>query len=478
MVGKRLRDVQRTEPLSVVALPYIMRGAKRLMEEQGIDKSEGEDIASSNLALSYPLGQLGNFFVLFFILFALYFFQASASWGKQILLYPLTLLSCVGSPTSTVNAVAFLSTWLQLPPTASELYVETMTITRYGQVLLSVTGFGFLTFMCTLAYFGKLKVNLKRLFLCLTATVIFFFLAAGAAYLLEQGRADTGQAQHKTFTLDPEVIRNISAVVHKDLPQMKSLMKKETPMQRIMRTGILRVGYNPINMPFSYFNDKDELVGFDVTNAYSLARGLNVRLEFVPVDFNSFLETLNQEKIDILMCGMAVSGNRLMNAAYSDAYYYNELVLIVRTDKARDFLALEDVRDMETLTLAAPRKSVLWEFSNRLFPKAKVLAIKAFDELVAHSEIDAALWGRDQATAWVNGHPGFTAVKPDGLDSIMLYGWLMPPDADDLRLFVNQWLALKKADGFFERQAKIWFEGHLPLSDQPRWSVLKNVLNW
>jgi ABC-type amino acid transport substrate-binding protein len=53
----------------------------------------------------------------------------------------------------------------------------------------------------------------------------------------------------------------------------------------------------------------------------------------------------------------------------------------------------------------------------------------------------------------------------------------MPPDADDLRLFVNQWLALKKADGFFEAQAKIWFEGQFPPNNQPRWSVLKNILN-
>jgi Na+/H+-dicarboxylate symporter len=463
--------------LSVAALPYIMRGVRRLMEDQGIDKSEGENIASSNLALSYPLGQLGNFFVLFFILFALYFFQAPASWVKQILLYPLTLLSCVGSPTSTVNAVAFLSTWLHLPPAASQLYVETMTVTRYGQVLLSVTGFGFLTFMCTLAYFGKLKVNFKKLFHCLFATVLFFSIVAGVAYLVEQGRADTGQIHYTTFTLDPEVTRNISAVVHKDVSPLEALAENETPMQRIMRTGVLRVGYNPILIPFSYFNDKGQLVGFDVANAYSLARGLNVRLEFVPVDFKFFLEILKQGKIDILMCGMAVSGNRLMDAAYSDAYYYNELVLIVRTDKAGDFLVVEDIRDMENLTMAAPRTSVLWEFSYRLFPKVKVLTIEAFDEFAARPEIDAVLWGRDQAAAWVNGHPGFTAVKPDGLDSIMLYGWLMPPDADDLRLFVNQWLALKKADGFFEAQAKIWFEGQFPPNNQPRWSVLKNILN-
>jgi hypothetical protein len=108
-------------------------------------------------------GQLGNFFVLLFMLFAIYFFQHPGSLGDMLLLAPMTFLSNVGSPTATVDGVAFLSSWLGLPPASSTLYVELLVIVRYGMLLTSVTGFAFLSILVTLSYYGKLQVRPMKL---------------------------------------------------------------------------------------------------------------------------------------------------------------------------------------------------------------------------------------------------------------------------------------------------------------------------
>ena len=42
-------------------------------------------------------------------------------------------------------------------------------------------------------------------------------------------------------------------------------------IERIQQRGMLRVGYNADAVPFSYFNDAGELVGYDVAFAYDLA---------------------------------------------------------------------------------------------------------------------------------------------------------------------------------------------------------------
>ncbi len=47
-------------------------------------------------------------------------------------------------------------------------------------------------------------------------------------------------------------------------------------MERIRRTGIVRVGYGPNVIPFSYFNTANELEGYDIAYSYVLARDLNV----------------------------------------------------------------------------------------------------------------------------------------------------------------------------------------------------------
>ena len=97
------------------------------------------------MAVSYPLAQLGNFFIWLFILFAAFYYRIPIPIGDQFALPLVSLLSGFGSPTSSVDAVAFLAGWLDLPSEATNLYVGMMTITRYGQVVVSVMGFAFVT---------------------------------------------------------------------------------------------------------------------------------------------------------------------------------------------------------------------------------------------------------------------------------------------------------------------------------------------
>ena len=51
-------------------------------------------------------------------------------------------------------------------------------------------------------------------------------------------------------------------------------------LERARERGTLRVGYDPANVPFSFFNRSDELVGFDVELAHCLAEsfGLEARV--------------------------------------------------------------------------------------------------------------------------------------------------------------------------------------------------------
>jgi hypothetical protein len=58
---------------------------------------------------------------------------------------------------ATVDGVAFLASWLRLPANVLELFLETWTVTRCGQVALSVMGFGFANTLVPLVYFGKLR---------------------------------------------------------------------------------------------------------------------------------------------------------------------------------------------------------------------------------------------------------------------------------------------------------------------------------
>ncbi|MEW5735701.1 MAG: ABC transporter substrate-binding protein [Thermodesulfobacteriota bacterium] len=460
--------------LSAVALPFILEAAKKQAEELGAEQGPADEIASTALAVSYPLAQLGNFFIFLFMHFCLYYFRVEVTRLNTWLLLPMTLLSGFGSPSSTVNAIPFLSAWLRVPEAANILWLETMTVTRYGMVVLSVAGFGFITYCSTLHYFGKLRFHKKRALAFLLVTAGFLGLFSWSMSRLEEGSSGLSRTHFKDLSLASELTANLPVSMEKQSPPGPD--RDLPPMERIRKSGVLRVGYSTMILPFAYFNKDGDLVGFDVAFAYSLARALGVRLAFVPADLKHLEDDLASDRYDILMSGIAINGQRLRNGVYSDGYYSNRLVLVVPQNKRAGSLTVKRLLQNKDLKLGAVRGSVLWDMTRSIFPNATLVEMKNFDELVSRPELDGMLWAWDQAFAWTDGHPGFSAVRPDGLHGVLLYGWVMPSNTQILDDFVDHWLALKKADGFYETQVQTWFEGRPPKTKQRRWSILQNLL--
>ena len=149
--------------LSVVALPFVQRAAERVADAAGCpDSEERSNVIKAVLALSYVLAQLGNYFLYLLMLYAAYEYKEPLTATEELLLPLWTLLSGLGSPTAIVDGVVFIGRWLHLPAELTDLFLETWTVTRYGQVVLSVMGFGFATMLIPLIYFGKVRLRPHR----------------------------------------------------------------------------------------------------------------------------------------------------------------------------------------------------------------------------------------------------------------------------------------------------------------------------
>src|SRR5262249_26207900 len=167
--------------LSVAALPFVMRAAERIVTRAGCpDGEERTNVLQASLSLSYVLAQLGNYFIYLLMLYAAWHYRVRIDPTEQVLLPMWTLLSGFGSPTATLDGVAFLGAWLHMPPGIIDLYLETWTVTRYGQVALSVMGFGFATILVPLVYFGKLQIRRTRVIAILAgSTAVLGAIAIG-----------------------------------------------------------------------------------------------------------------------------------------------------------------------------------------------------------------------------------------------------------------------------------------------------------
>ncbi len=468
--------------LSVVALPFIQEAASKLAKASGIEEENREEIIGTCLAVNYPLGQLGNFFVYFFMLFAAVVFGSGLDLFHAAALPFMTLLSCVGSPTSTVNAVDFLGHWLNLHGDALPLYIETMVVTRYGQVALSVTGFAFLTILMTQSYFGKMRVRPWKVAGHLGLSLLGLAALTMSGSALSGGTAPSHIPDYADFELTEKTTRGVEVDVRRDgKPRPAApgrLGKDESVFDRIRKSGVLRVGYLPDAVPFCYFNAKGRLVGYDTACAYDMAKSLNVRLSFVPFSIETLLDDLENGVFDIAMSGLYITPERLRRAEVSTPYFQNPLALIVTSDRAADFTDMDAVTAMNDLDMASFHDPILEPLLRRLFPSAKPVVVKDYDVLPKRPDIDAAIWTFSQAKSYAAEYEGFSAVKPKGLNAVMVFGYYLPPGSTQMLRFVNHWIELRERDGTFAALADYWIEGNPPFAAKPRWSIMHNVLHW
>jgi hypothetical protein len=137
-------------------------------------------------------------------------------------------------------------------------------------------------------------------------------------------------------------------------------------------------------------------------------------------------------------------------------------------------LSYEAIAAIPNLTLGVLHDA-LPAMAAQLFPRARLVVLDNYDELPRHPEIDAALWSLDQARAWASAHSGYSAVLPSNMGAPLIFAYLLPPDAQGFRRFVDLWLSLQASNGFRGAQIAYWIKGE-PRSLPPRWNLIDDVL--
>lgn len=466
--------------LSVAALPFIQQATEKLADRLDIQDENRGEIIKTTIAVSYPLGQLGNFFIWLFVLFCAFYYRVPISAGDQLALPLVSLLSGIGSPSSSIDAVAFLAEWLALPSDAPNMYVSMMTITRYGQVVASVMGFAFISLLVTSNYYGKLKLRVPRLAVSLLVSGAVLAAVTTTGRFVQSEVIAGGTPTYLTYALAPDVTDGVTAVIEKARGTGQesdiAVSPDESILDRIQRTGELKVGFNPHVIPFSYLNSDGRLVGFDIAHVYRLARDLNVDLRLIPFTWQSLERDLTERRFDMAVSGIYVTDERLRRFEVSEPYFQSPIALLVRAGDVDGFLSRAAIEAQADLTIGVFDDPILRPLAERLFPHAKIKVLPDYLVLPEHPDVDAAIWTLEQAKSFATPRPEYTAVVPKDLGGQFLFAYLMPKDAIQLGSFLNYWMRLQHASGFHQRLARQWIEGKPTTKQTPRWSILRDIL--
>lgn len=101
---------------------------------------------------------------------------------------------------------------------------------------------------------------------------------------------------------------------------------------RIESAGVLRVGTEGVYAPFSYHDQNDQLVGYDVDIARAVGEKLGVPVEFVETPWDSMFAALEANRFDIVANQVTINDERKALYDLSDPYAIGQGVIVTRAD--------------------------------------------------------------------------------------------------------------------------------------------------
>ncbi|MBR0165108.1 MAG: transporter substrate-binding domain-containing protein [Lachnospiraceae bacterium] len=118
-------------------------------------------------------------------------------------------------------------------------------------------------------------------------------------------------------------------------------------LAEIQARGSIVVAMEGTWAPWTYHDENDTLVGFDVEVAQGIAQRLGVEAEFVEGEWDGLLAGLEAGRYDIMVNGVDVTPERSEKYDFSTPYAYNRTAVIVRAEDDR-IQSMEDLEGMET----------------------------------------------------------------------------------------------------------------------------------
>jgi ABC-type amino acid transport substrate-binding protein len=331
---------------------------------------------------------------------------------------------------------------------------------------------------------GFLVRDRKRVVRAGVVMVAALGVVVAGVWLLLHTTVDTTYRKDEVIRRMQSPRREYPATVHTSL---ESVPRDAPPgegstLDRIRARGTLRVGYDPDNLPMSFFNRDGQLVGLDVELSQALAETLGVQAEFVPIDWTRLPALLADGTIDV-MPGMWYRPNWFPSLRLSNPYLQGTMALAVRDERRREFARVEDLRRSEGLTIGISLDRRQVETSLRRYFDGSEIEIVVLDFWRPffegeHPEIDAFLVPAENASAWTLLHPEYTVVTPQPDPVRVPSGFGVALDADDLLTAVNEWVVFATSEGKIDRARNYWVLGQGAEATGPRWSIIRNVLGW
>ena len=461
-----------------IVLPILVERSKQLLEQHGLLDENADSAAEVMIPVMFNFPNAGKMLTLLFIPFAAWLSGAPLGGADY------STLLATGIPSYFAKAqiaLPFLLDVFALPHDLFQLYIPTTILTGKFDSLVTAMNLLVFALLGAGALSGFLVFERARVLraaagilggtaVVVIALRVFFALTMDTSYHLDE--------TVKQMQLSTPIAETI---VHRELPALSEPPSPGT-LERIRNRGSLKIGYDPNNLPMSFFNVNGDLVGFEVELAQHLAFALKVRAEFVPVKWEELPQMLANGDIDI-MPGVWYRPYWFSSLKLSDPYYVATIGLVTEDRRRHEFDSIEKLQQAKGLKIGVPLDTTQIEYSMKQYfgdGDVEFVSIGFWPPYFEgkHPELDAFLMPAEHAAAWSLLHPEFTVVVPQPNPVRLPTAFGLAANSEGLKQVIDEWVIYATNAGIVDKAYDYWITGQGAENTEPRWSIIRNVLGW
>jgi cyclohexadienyl dehydratase len=232
----------------------------------------------------------------------------------------------------------------------------------------------------------------------------------------------------------------------------------QSALNDVLNGGVLRVGttgdWNPMSVKDPATNS---YIGFDIDVMEALAADLGVSVEWVPTDWKTLVNGVVAGKYH--MTGSAsISPARMKVAGFSESYISVEILPFTTDDKVARFDSWESV-NQPGVVVATTLGTTFEKYSQAWFPNAEIKVVEApargYQEVLA-GRADVFVTSNIEGATLTAKFPQITPVPVSEARAPSPIAMLLPQNDQVWINYVNNWLKIKLAGGFFDETAAKW----------------------
>lgn len=238
------------------------------------------------------------------------------------------------------------------------------------------------------------------------------------------------------------------------------MAQTKSKLTQILERGTLRVGTTGDFNPMSFKDtNANTLVGYDIDAMNQLATDMGVKVEFVTTEWATLVNGIVSDRYDIFAGGSSLNMARAKTVAFTSPYVYAGTVPLINKKDAKKFPTWESINN-SNVNVAVLMGTVFEQQAKSAFPKAKVRSVEkpatGYQEVLAN-RAQVTITSNVEAATLIKTYPDLQVVgtSADMKNKRPFAYPVVQGDAVWLT-FLNNWIALKEAEGFFTTLEAKW----------------------